>query len=354
MPKPHLPQLTGLRILAALWVVFFHMALPGGWLHGFVGSAPQWIANLMLTGHCGVGLFFVLSGFILAYTYLNEDGQVDRRSFWLNRFARVYPVYLLSLIVVLPLNWEQLGGSGSVKFGMVAGLIQAWFPRFALHWNGPAWSLSAEAFFYAVFPFILPYLVRLKRPKLGILGCVVVSAVVVVACLFVSPELRGVRAIDDPSGLLLNILRFNPLVRLPEFVMGICFAILLSKAPPKLHPLVPATLLLVFIMAGAHVVPRFAFAAVLAPLFGLLIVCLASRGQVLLSTPLMVKGGEISYAVYLLHVPIAHYFQGFASGTAIWLVPSYLVVTFLVAWAAFELVEEPCRKFIRRTAGRKN
>ncbi len=295
-----------------------------------------------------MGLFFVLSGFILAYTYLNEDGQVDRRKFWLNRFARIYPVYLLSLLVVLPVSWQQLAGSGSVKLGLVVGLVQAWFPRFALFWNGPAWSLSAEAFFYAVFPFILPYLVRLKRPILGIFGCMAISAVMVASCWVALPEIRGLSAIDDSASIVIDILRFNPLARLPEFLMGVCFAIRFAKGPLNLSPIVPAALALGLILAGAHLIPRFVFAAVLAPLFGLLIVCLASRGQFLLSLPLMVKGGEISYAVYLLHAPIAHYLNVFWKGSAYLVVPFYLFVTILVSWATFELIEEPCRKLIRR------
>ena len=93
--RPRLHALTTLRFFAALHVVLFHMRvigiLPGG---------PWWFHNFASIGFVGVNFFFVLSGFILVYTYDGPDLNV--RKFWWARFARIYPAYILSLVVAAP------------------------------------------------------------------------------------------------------------------------------------------------------------------------------------------------------------------------------------------------------------
>ena len=93
--RPRLHALTTLRFFAALHVVLFHMRvigiLPGG---------PWWYQNFASIGFVGVNFFFVLSGFILVYTY--DGPSLNVRRFWWARFARIYPAYILSLIVAAP------------------------------------------------------------------------------------------------------------------------------------------------------------------------------------------------------------------------------------------------------------
>src|SRR4051794_29809514 len=96
--RPPLRALTGLRFVAAMQVLLYHVYAPGS------RGAPGWVRALVGSGYVGVGLFFVLSGFVLAYNYLEpmEAGRVSRREFWLARLARVYPVYLLGLVAGMP------------------------------------------------------------------------------------------------------------------------------------------------------------------------------------------------------------------------------------------------------------
>src|SRR4051812_45730838 len=81
-------------------VVLFH----GGYLLETAGIVvPGTVGhNLLRTGYLGVQFFFVLSGFILAYTYLPQRGTGFQRTFWVARFARIYPVYVLGLLLVVP------------------------------------------------------------------------------------------------------------------------------------------------------------------------------------------------------------------------------------------------------------
>src|SRR3954463_14806255 len=91
-PNNQLPAVTGLRFVAAMHVYLTHSELP------LSGAA----ALILVHGGSAVSFFFVLSGFILAFNYAGERGRIDRSKFWVARFARIYPVYLLAIVVALP------------------------------------------------------------------------------------------------------------------------------------------------------------------------------------------------------------------------------------------------------------
>ncbi len=163
--RPRLPAVTGVRFVAASHVVLLHY-LPKYQLL----LAPWWVQNIVGAGYVGVDLFFILSGFVLAYTYLRSlDGpRVDARRFWAARFARIYPLYALSLALAaafwLPAFLAQ-GGSkrDALLFPLAAAaMLQAWSPKIATVVNYPAWSLSIEAFFYLSFPLLAPPFARLR------------------------------------------------------------------------------------------------------------------------------------------------------------------------------------------------
>ena len=101
-----LKPLTGLRFLAALLVVVHHF---GPYILTSPVSDPLRTLkvverNIIFTGMIGVDLFFVLSGFILAYTYLDGRGRLrgTRGQFWIARIARIYPIYVCAWVVAVP------------------------------------------------------------------------------------------------------------------------------------------------------------------------------------------------------------------------------------------------------------
>ena len=144
--KPsRLNALTGLRCFAAINIVLFHF------------SNPNWfgpLAPVVNAGYASVSFFILLSGFVLAYNYAERarTGTLDARRFWEARFTRLYPIYLLSLI----LSWRTIPGEymhhSHAMFwtGMVLSplLLQGWIPEIATFLNTPAWTMSAEGFYY--------------------------------------------------------------------------------------------------------------------------------------------------------------------------------------------------------------
>src|ERR1700734_2999717 len=87
--KPQLPALTGIRTLLAIFIILFHFTPPHlGLLYPFIDN-----------GYIFVGVFFLISGYVLTYTYADRGRNPDKPQLWLARFSRLYPVYLFVLLV---------------------------------------------------------------------------------------------------------------------------------------------------------------------------------------------------------------------------------------------------------------
>lgn len=169
--------LTSLRGIMALIVVVHHFAyytLPQ--TGKFLSSYSYFFRN----GYLCVDFFFILSGFIMAYVYTNNFyRQVNKSDYWKYlraRFARIYPLHLFTLSVLVGIELVKLitfGNAFTDKFNLTAlvaniFLLQAFDlscpPLFwcDTYWNEPAWSISAEFVIYTFSPFILYYISKLK------------------------------------------------------------------------------------------------------------------------------------------------------------------------------------------------
>ena len=185
----HRPQkldaLTSLRFFAAAMIVVAHA-------HPLFGSLG--IANAAPLGQ-GVSFFFVLSGFILAYNYPELEGRKAVRRFWLARFARVWPLHAVMLLlwIALIFNFDRHsyfpGVEGLARLGANLLLLQAWVPLslWSLSFNGVAWSLSAEFFFYAVFPFLIRYWAVSWHRLLLLQAGIVVVVIIICSVLTLTP-----------------------------------------------------------------------------------------------------------------------------------------------------------------------
>lgn len=208
--EPHrarLDSLTGLRFYAAFAVLLCH-AVPR------LAPVPV-LSELSEIGAIGVGFFFVLSGFILAWTWRPTD---QRSHFWVKRFARIYPLHLSTLVAaVLLASWTGTNNWTSVAASVP--LLQAWGPEsWRAGGNGPSWSLSVEMFFYLVFPFVIRPLMRASgRQRLAL------AAAVVVAMAFWNAGYFGLTRLDLSDVAIVSPYT-NPLYRLGEFALGIVIA----------------------------------------------------------------------------------------------------------------------------------
>jgi len=319
--RPPLLALTGLRFLAALHVVTYHLWRFDVW------EVPPLLVRFVATGPVAVTLFFVLSGFVLTYSYAKGARlRASPRAFWRARFARVYPVYALALVLSAPVAmvlWSRgEGGSAGLlaelgRGAAVAVMAQAFWPDTALAWNPPAWSISVEALFYALFPFVAPRLLALSRRSLITAAASMWVASIAPSLLYLALAPDGLKDPDySEHAFYFSALKYHPLVRLPELLLGVVAARFYLEGFRAKWPM--ATLLVVVLgSAGVLLSGLVPYAlwhnGLLAPLFGLALIVLAGSSS-LATTALSFRAlrtlGESSYALYILHVPLLYWIAG--------------------------------------------
>ena len=220
-PAP-LHALTGLRCFAAINVVFFHF------------SNPQWfgfLAPVVNAGFISVSYFILLSGFVLGYNYnaRARSGELDCKRFWEARFTRIYPIYFLSLLLSIGQLKAEYQSHTHAMFwtGVVLTplLLQGFIPAIATFMNTPAWTMSAEALYYAIFP----WLARWKRPTrmapqlIKMAGVWVLGLVPGTLYIVFNPD-----GIAHPNrwsyGPWLWALKYTPLPHVASFVFGVMLA----------------------------------------------------------------------------------------------------------------------------------
>lgn len=354
--------LTAFRFFAAFYVFLFHVE----------SRAPIFgdglASDFIHEGAVGMSMFFVLSGFILGYAY---DGlKIDLRQFFWNRFARIYPIYALAAILALPWLIVDLGDAAegtSAVFALLAGvillsfgvlLLQAWLPQAFSFWNNNAsWSISNEAFFYSLFPYLRDVLSSFGggRRLIILFGalCVLSSMVPAASIVFNNAP--------DSFPLYYAL----PLFRLPEFICGIIAWQLSKFGPPSRVQLIG---MLAVISAGfAHV----AFLGALLPGFTLhnwIVIPAISATLILLHTAevrgggkwfansVLVWLGKISYCFYSFQF---HVLEGLRLLTPPNLIgnATYLLLSFVALLAvsaiAHHMVEEPARIWLRNRMSRR-
>lgn len=350
--------LTGLRFAAALYVFVFHVQIH------WPLTSNAWIKNIISQGALGMSLFFMLSGFILAHRYGNSP--VSLYAYFTNRVARIYPIYLLAALTTLPwlgisiggdtaLHW--LGSLAQLTLLVVANLflIQAWFPQFFDYWNdGGSWSISVEAFCYAVFPFALSRLSKLSTQRLwSILGVFYLLAVL--------PGLIQLLFPAAPRAVYYSM----PIFRLPEFLMGACCYLIVSRNPSRIAirgPWLPLMLLamLTYLATLGPALPNFLpHNWIWLPFLACTIMLLSQQGTgtaKLLSSRPLVYLGRISYSFYSFqplvmlllisrHDAIAGMFPVLGAGYAF----AALALLLLIATAALThyLIENPARMRVK-------
>jgi peptidoglycan/LPS O-acetylase OafA/YrhL len=346
-----LPSLTGLRALAAGLVFFRHTE------YLFNGtSVAHWAWRLFVQGGVGVSFFFVLSGFVLTWS-----ARGGARSFYRRRFARIYPAYAVAWL---------LGGAVAVYVGAPVTLgialaclllLQAWIPHqdYFIGMNGVSWSLSCEAFFYAIFPLLIFGLVR-AHVWLRWAALLVCMAGVIAIPTYVA---------HTPSDHQLWLAYIFPPTRALEFVCGIILALEVGAGRWPSVPLALAWPFAIFgyLVAGeAGLQPGtwlwwlngyYGYAAATIVPFIVLIGAYATRDVAgapsVFARRIAIRLGEWSYCFYLVHFLVIQVFEKLTLGwqpnvvSAIFTMLSLLVVSLALAGTLHLYVERPWERRLR-------
>lgn len=396
--RPPLEVLTGARFVAATWVMVMHFAVSGALGRIDNGLHGYWLQFTIATGGAAVGFFYILSGFVLAYAhhyqFSGRERVFDVKQYGINRIARIYPTYLVALILTTisasilgllgALPWKDCRiGSCGVAWLISAASIQAWFPDTIIQqiWNAPGWSVSVEAFFYLLFPFLFRPCVSLASRYRW--GAIMVFWMLQNCIFFILNFSINDFDPEFQEGYKWWLERL-PLLRLPEFCMGILAWKLWSEASLKTEHFFKHRLVILFFiisLCSIWFIPeqldcpywlrpllRGRAYSLAAPLFTLLIISFAccsgdQRHPInrLLANTILVRLGQASYAEYILHWSVLQFLfiSVFPKGN-----PSVLmgyvamVLVILAAVAMHRFFELPCKHIIikamlRRVGGKR-
>ncbi len=300
-------------------------------------ALPPAAYALIRGGYLAVTTFFVLSGFVLARSYAATEWTRDNLlRYACGRFARIYPVYALSLLAVAPFIAEDRTPNKAPLIAAHGLLVQGWLGPLPVGWNTPAWSLSCEMFFYLAFPLAAAF----WMPRANWRNTLALAA-------FATCLTRLLWRLGLPDEI-------KPLIHLSDFLMGIAAASAYALLTRHRAPLrggwlyLPAFALAAALIAFPWTLPRGVdLNSALRPLNAILLIGLALNGGAIaraLSTPLAVYLGRSSYAMYILHVPLLWWYSRYAHGFS---AAAYLALVIGASAIVYRVVEEPANRELR-------
>lgn len=370
MRTGEIKALTGLRIFAAVWVVLFHFR---PLLYGAFPELTAFFAPLLDRGAQGVDLFFILSGFVLTWTYVDKMGprwstRETLRFLWL-RLSRVWPVYLVTMhlagawiiftLFVGRFPAENYAALNATSYLRQLFLVQLWFEPFfdGTSWDGPAWSISAEWLAYLIFGFLALVVFRIAR----------VTRARGLMLLAVAVSLPPVML------LLASGFFYTPWSWLPRIIMQFTAGAIACVAVRRLHPSERMkttagvmSLVVACVMIGAlywfdaHPLPDVIDSGGVVDVLFVPFVILLSIGHGtlprLLSYRPIVYAGQVSFSLYMVHELVHTSWNWFAqqfdlrldTAAGPWIVLGLLALSAGFAMALYHAVEEPARRWMRR------
>src|ERR1700722_6145153 len=352
--QPPLPALTGIRTLLAFAIILFHFTPPHlGILYPIVDN-----------GYVFVGVFFLISGYVLTYNYADRAATLVKREFWLARFSRLYPVYLLVLILSLRMLQDEWQARSHFDFwkGIILTplVLQGWSPSVATYWNTVAWTLSSEVVLYAAFPWLIraPWPKRPLQLVLLLLTLWIIGLAPHCIYLLLNPDHIAGPITRYSSSELIRFLKYTPLPYACTFLTGVTLGKLqlaLTLTPRQRLSLSAVSLAgvgLFFYTIVLHTPYLLMHGGLLTPVFAALVLGLSGPhfiSSLFAWRPLLLVG-ESSYCLYLLHFNVFQLLHTYHVPDRLhlaaldpWLSYAILVLLSLVV---FHFVEIPARKAI--------
>ncbi|MEU5082058.1 MULTISPECIES: acyltransferase family protein [Streptomyces] len=357
--RQKLPSLTGLRFYAAALVFCFHTSLTK-MVDPFADRdfADGYGLLFGKAGWAGVSFFFILSGFVLAWSA--RPGE-RLGPFYRRRLLKIYPNHVVTWALTLLLFSSTVGGVSVWLPNLF--LVHSWIPRLDtfVSVNQPSWSLCSELLFYLLFPLLWRWVKNLRSGRLWAWFAVtfaglLLTQIVIDTLVPATPRLTEWPLSETQWWLAYNI----PPLRLFEFVLGMLMARILREGRWIGLGIAPALALTGAGYALALAVPwQYGLNVTLAVPLALLVTAVAAADVTGRPTGLrgraMTLLGEVSFAFYLVHYLVLLAVQDlldgrrFATPVALAVLAVAFVVAQLLGWLLYAAVERPV---MRRWAGR--
>jgi len=381
----NLAAITALRGIAALLVCLHHyskMFLPE------TGLVASQYTDFILNGYIWVDFFFILSGFVLTHVYhktffVSINGP-HYREFMLARFARIYPLHIFTLFLLL--GFEFIEAIQYVLQNGVAHTLSVWpygesqlfftgssDPRsfvkniFMVHsltlspietsWNHPAWSIGTEWIAY----FLIPVWIFLLYKKLMSSQGIPILLVATLLSCFAIISWIGTLTIYD-----LDVAGFLGLLRcICEGIIGICLYVIYIRWKPTAFFIGNTVIGVLFLTMILMMHWNITDVAIILVITLIIVLINSHRGlyHKILTTSGLVYLGVISYSVYLMHIPLVKMVNTISlavTGTvpqnslnffeSMLAMPLALLVVIIISHFSYRYLEVPMRNLIRQSS----
>ncbi len=347
-------SLTGIRAIAAYMV----------YLHHFNPVPKKYaIYNVFNEMHIGVTLFFVLSGFLIAYRYLDLN-NFSFRNYIINRVARIYPLYfLLTTLTFLPILYYNFDNRQLLIYGLNISMLRGFFENFKFSGIAQGWSLTVEETFYFLAPLFF-FFIKRHKIYLIILPLILILIGIIFVLFFSKIDFYGFFSSFE---FMFNYTFFG---RCLEFFIGISLAVIYKYDLPLLKRfkhytyagiigIIISLILLTTLKGDLDFGIRHPMGIIVntlfLPTFGIFMLyygLLKERTLIskILSNKLFVLIGKSSYIFYLIHMGIfvsALRRLGITSVNPF----SYLLIFIIlniISIVMYKYIEVPLNVFIRR------
>lgn len=334
-------QITFTRFVAAMAIVISHFN------KDLFLYKIRYISDIFLRANVGVSYFFILSGFIMIVAY-HQKASINYRDYYRNRLARIYPLYVLGLLLYLLTKYSDFSIAKCLLY--LLG-IQSWIPGKALVLNFPGWSISVEFLFYLLFPWLYNYFYSKGNKSIWIIAILIWSGTQFFTNLYVNSL-----AYKGPHTMSHEFSHYFPLWHINEFLIGNLAGLFFVKNRKEKNHDIAVTLIFAGILLSLILIPLNFHNGLMAVLFVPLIYLISCNSGILtkiFSLKPLEFLGEISYAIYIVHIPVLYilrsvlwdYFQVYESNT-VFLV--YILVLMVVSAIFYWFIEKPCRDYLKK------
>ncbi|WP_123852782.1 acyltransferase family protein [Chryseobacterium shandongense] len=334
-------QITFTRFIAAMAIVISHFN------KDLFLYKIKFISDIFLRANVGVSYFFILSGFIMIVAYHKKE-KIEYLDFYRNRIARIYPLYVVGLLLYFVTRYSDFG---FYKTFLYLSGIQSWLPGKALILNFPGWSISVEFLFYLVFPWLYNYLYSKGNKSIWIIAVLIWIGTQVFSNLYInSLSYKG------PHTDSHEFIHYFPPWHINEFLIGSLTGIFFVKNRKEKNYDLAIVLVFIAILLSLVFIPL-NFHNGLMAIFFVPAIYMISCNNGMITKVFSMKPleflGEISYAIYIIHIPVLYILRSFLwdnfhisqSNAVFWI---YILVLMVVSALFYQHVEKPMRDYLRK------
>ncbi len=338
--------LTSLRFIFSIMVLLSHCSM----------LSPFYNAHVFQEGFVGVSFFFVLSGFIISYSYNDKlkNKTISNKQFWVARIARIYPLHVLTLFVSIFIFASMMRNPISFLAHLIPNifLFQSFIPNptYYYSFNAPSWSLCCEMFFYFLFPFLIFKLNSIKKILIFLLPLMIVTLI-------------GMYFTPEDQTTVNTIWYVNPISRLTDFLIGIFLFFIFRKLKRvkinyKIGSLLElfaiSTFIIFYLYSDSFSIVYRASAYYWFPVSLVILSFALEYGIIskILSHKCLIYLGEISFGIYMIHFLVIKVLQSVIHKTNIHLAPFILFLilfttTFVLSSLSYKYFETPMNRKVK-------